>query len=217
MKKMACFALSLLGLSSLTVHATCNVTPLSTQQLSGNINNSPNAYPSLTGHVIVGEGCRGFGTRSTYTADIYSFQGKAGDTFSLSSNTPNYNGNALITLLDPQGTQIGNNVNPGLNISVFTVRLAASGLYQIVITGYNADVDPSVNNGTLNYAMILSSTSPAQTATCPSDTYNNGVLSINSVSVPNGTGGNVNYSATLTLQPLSNPMTFILNQATPVQ
>ena len=58
---------------------------------------------------------------------------------------------------------------------------------------------------------------PVPAASCPSDTYNNGKLTINSVEVSDGMGGTVKYKATLSLQPLAKPLTFTLDKADPLQ
>lgn len=47
----------------------------------------------------------------------------------------------------------------------------------------------------------------------PVDNYDNGKLTIHAVDVNDAFGGKIKYKATMSLQPLSNPLTFILDQA----
>jgi hypothetical protein len=51
----------------------------------------------------------------------------------------------------------------------------------------------------------------------PTTSYDKGKLTINAVDVNDGFGGSIKYSASMTLQPSSNPLTFILDQAEQIQ
>ncbi|NOT83902.1 MAG: hypothetical protein HOP02_03800 [Methylococcaceae bacterium] len=182
----------------------CNIKPLSTNQLAGAI---------IYGQLLTGGQCRGLGSRSAYTADYYSFEGKAGDTISAGLRTAgsDANTNYLVTLLNPQGVEIANNIKTGENANAgFILPLLTSGTYKIVVSGYAADVDATI--GVISYAMIFKSGS-SQAPSCQADTYNNNKLTINTVEVPNDKGGTLRYKATLTLQPSSNPLTFTLDKA----
>lgn len=205
MKKITCIAL--LTLSPLAAYAACNVVPLSTDQLTTTV--------PISGQVVKGEACRGVSSRATYTADQYSFQGTKGDSIRI------YNSGSasFVAFFDPEGVQFTNTASS----DYFSFSLPTTGIYKIIITGNSQDV-ADIKNETIGYNFTLNSTNPKQTntpapiaTTCPSDTYNNGKLTINSVEVPNGLGGTLKYKAIMTLQALSNPLVFTVDQTTPLQ
>jgi hypothetical protein len=99
--------------------------------------------------------------------------------------------------------------NPSHTIT--SLQLAAGETLDFVVGNHGSY---TFDNTPLTVQIALAS-QPA--ATCPSDTFNNGKLTINSVEVPNGFGGTMKYKATLLLQPLSNPLAFTLDKAEPLQ
>ncbi|MCX7087126.1 MAG: hypothetical protein NTV00_03630 [Methylococcales bacterium] len=168
---------------------TCKVVALTTAQLNGT---------RITGELIVGgPPCQDFGS----TVDYYSFQANTGDILERSAGSY-----YVVDLQGPDGTSLG---------WPDKVILPASGVYKIAINASNSNRD-----GMGSYYLEIKKSSPAQPApiaTCPSDTYNNGKLTINSVEVPNGVGGMLKYKASMTLQALSNPLVFTVDQTTPLQ
>ncbi len=206
--------------SPLMAHASCYVRPLTTAELTAN------TYGTLiSGQIIQGEECRGVGSYAAYTADHYSFQGKVGDVIVVNVYQPTtFSGKDLdgyIVLLDPSGTQIAQTVHIVSTSSnpppdTFTVKLTSSGVFKLVVTGYRAQVTDSSDVETINYEFDVQSSSPVQTlpvASCLADGYSNGKLTINSVTVPNGSGGLAKYKVTLNLQPATNPAVFTIDKA----
>lgn len=133
MKKIACFTLFVL--TPIVTNATCNVRALTSSELTGT---------EIKGQLIYGEECRGVTTRAGFTADHYSFQGKAGDTITgFESSNLYLNGagnniaNTYMVLLDPSGAQIAN----ASSQDSFVVKLVSNGVYKLVETGYQKDVD----------------------------------------------------------------------------
>lgn len=202
-KKMSIALLTLMPLAS---YAACVVAPLTTDYLA----NDKNIY----GQISKDDECKGYGSRASYLADIFSFQGKLGDEISGYVNSA---GTYSFILLDPAGSQIADFYSGGVN---FKRKLLVDGTYKVVIAPWKSE-DKNAENGIIQYGFSLKSSSPTQTnppiGSCPTDTYVNGKLSMPSVSVPDGFGGTSKYKVEMSLQPLSNPTAFTLDSATPIQ
>ncbi|MCX7089633.1 MAG: hypothetical protein NTV00_16475 [Methylococcales bacterium] len=205
----------LLLLASLAAEAACYVKPLTTTQLTEEY---------IEGQIIRGEGCRGVGVNSAYTADHYSFLGKVGDMIDVSIDRPTVGSMGIdgqIDLVDPTGAVIAHTTNtkPGSVTTPlgFTLKLPSSGLYTLVVTGLNAQVSDTSTVETVYYLFVITSSNPLQTspssAACPSDKFNNGILTLNSVNVLNASGSIDHYQVTLNVQPASNPAVFTIKNA----
>lgn len=153
--------------------------------------------------------------------------------------TPDYQTSDVILL--GNGTKLlwqsNPSLLPGVNKITVTVDLSPSANWTVNTTnGPKATTDDFKNvlgnlsgfyirgeytNGadlsSLDNVNLIISGSPPVGTVCPSDTFNNGKLTINSVEVPNGFGGITKYKATLNLQPFSNPLGFTLESAVPLQ
>ncbi|MFI3120868.1 MAG: hypothetical protein QX203_12910 [Methylococcaceae bacterium] len=201
----------LLNLTAVTAYAACEAIPF----------NLTDGNKRFIGQITAGGECRGVTSRVNNTAVHYVFQGKAGDTVASSlflSDTCNLCGSqAYVVLLDPQGLQLGNAAYDKRGIrDHFSTTLMTSGTYKLIVTGNALDT-----KGVLDYAFDVNVSPnkdlPLPVASCPADTYSNGKLIINSVEVPDGLGGVIKYQANLSLLPFSNPLSFALDRAQPLQ
>ncbi|MEQ1635973.1 MAG: hypothetical protein ABL903_04725 [Methylococcales bacterium] len=195
MKNMVCFIL--FALSPLSAHAICMVAPLTSAQLTGT---------PITGEIKPNEGCHGLGSQAAYTAHHFSFEAEERDELEFISSTSSFTGNGYFNpaLFSPDGKEM---------YWYKKLTLPFKGIYKIIL---------SANSPTgVGYRISIRKSTSTQIAPvvagCPSDTYNNGKLTINSVEVPDGLGGKLSYKATLSLIPLSNPMAFTLDKVDPLQ
>ncbi len=205
--------LTLFACLPLVARAACDVIPFDL---------SADHYSYFIGQLKKGGECRGVARRSAFTAVHYAFQATAGATLIGDDITGGPCGtcasNTYFVLLDPQGAQVANATNRGGRLvgSRFEAKLVNSGLYRLIVTGDATNVE-DIASGLIDYAFSLEEVVPPVTAFCPADTYINGKLTINAVDVPNGFGGTFRYQASLSLLPFSNPLSFILDKADPLQ
>ncbi|MEQ1637755.1 MAG: hypothetical protein ABL903_13810 [Methylococcales bacterium] len=218
MRKPPYLLATLLTLTPLAANAACEVIPLTTAQMSGT---------QVDGKIISGEECRGVGDYSSYTADRYSFKGKAGDIVTGNLMKSSFNSyNTAAQLLDTKENSIALaliNGSPGSS-SQFEVRLKTDGIYTLAIS-YVVGSQPQT------YSFKLSSTNPEQTSiptptpapiptptpapefTCLENAYKEGVAALTSVSVPDGIGGMIKYKVSLAVEAFSNPLKFKVDKA----
>lgn len=205
-------------LAPLSAQAACYVRPLTTAELSGLTD------ALIAGQIIQGEACRGVGINSVYTADQYSFQGKAGDDITVNVEQPNSFASrdldGYIELLDPSGAKVAHTLHTVSSSSnpppdTFTIKLTSTGLFKLIVTGSRAQVTDTSEVETINYFFNIKSSSPEQTPTLAScaDTFSEGKLTLNSVTVPIANGGLAKYKVTLNLKPASNPAVFKIDKA----